>query len=79
MVRSSPWVGGHGFTGGASRSAPDGYFVRLNPAWESGYTRDELKAKCLFDLAEPDDVGLPRRSRSRSCRGHKGSDGATWT
>ncbi len=36
----------------------DGYFLRLNPAWEStlGYTRDELKSKRFFDFIHPDDV-----------------------
>jgi PAS domain S-box-containing protein len=35
----------------------DGYFLRLNPAWEStlGYTRDELKSKRFFDFIHPDD------------------------
>jgi len=44
--------------------APDGYFLRLNPAWEStlGYTRDELKAKCSFDFVNPDDVGATRKA-----------------
>jgi hypothetical protein len=31
--------------------------LRLNPAWESGYTRDEIKAKRFFAFAKPDDVG----------------------
>ena len=43
-------------------TAPDGYFLRLNPAWEStlDHTRDELKAKRFFDFVNPDDVGATR-------------------
>jgi len=43
---------------------PDGYFSRLGPAWEStlDYTRDELKAKRLFDFVNPDDVGVTRKA-----------------
>jgi hypothetical protein len=41
---------------------PDGYFLRLNPAWESGYTRDEIKAKRFFDFAKPDDMGATRKA-----------------
>jgi PAS domain S-box-containing protein len=43
---------------------PDGYFLRLNAAWEStlGYTRDELKAKRLFDLVNPDDVRATQKA-----------------
>ena len=44
--------------------APDGYFLRLNPAWEStlGYTRDEPKAKRFFDFVNPDDVGATQKA-----------------
>jgi PAS domain-containing protein len=43
---------------------PDGYFLRLNPAWEPtlSYTRDELKAKRFFDFANPDDVGATQKA-----------------
>src|SRR5208283_3595346 len=37
-------------------------YARLNPAWESGYTRDELKAKRFFDFAKPDDVGATQKA-----------------
>jgi PAS domain S-box-containing protein len=37
----------------------DGYFKRLNPAWERtfGYTIDELCARPYLELIHPDDVG----------------------
>ena len=42
----------------------DGYFLRLNPAWEAtlGYTRKELQAKRFFDFVHPDDVEATRQA-----------------
>jgi PAS domain S-box-containing protein len=44
----------------------DGYFLRLNPAWEKifGYTRKELMAKRFLDFIHPDDLDRTREAIS---------------
>jgi PAS domain S-box-containing protein len=44
----------------------DGYFLRLNPAWESvlGYTREELTAKRFLEFVHPDDLDRTREAIS---------------
>ena len=44
----------------------DGYFLRLNPAWERslGYSREELMAKRFFDFVHPDDLDRTHKAVS---------------
>ncbi len=45
----------------------DGYFVRLNPAWEKtlGYSRDELTARRFLEFIHPDDLESTREAIAR--------------
>jgi two-component system sensor histidine kinase/response regulator len=44
----------------------DGYFLRLNPAWERilGYSREELTARRFFDFVHHDDLAGTRKAVS---------------
>jgi PAS domain S-box-containing protein len=47
-----------------------GYFVRLNPAWETtlGFTREELQSMPMFEFVHPDDRDATRE-QNRKVRG----------
>jgi PAS domain S-box-containing protein len=50
----------------------DGYFKRLNPAWERalGYTLDELLARPYVDFVHPDDQSITVNEAARVAGGH---------
>jgi PAS domain S-box-containing protein len=72
---------------------PDGRFLKSNPAWEQtlGYSAEDLRSACVFDLAHPDDqqamleafASLSRRELSgfvNRCRdNHGGSRWLSWS
>jgi PAS domain S-box-containing protein len=50
----------------------DGYFLRLNPAWEHtlGYTAEELQARPFVDFVHPEDLAATREAVGQLAR-HK--------
>ncbi len=51
----------------------DGYFARLNPAWERtlGFTREELMSRPFIDFVHPDDRQRTLDQNSRSRQGEQ--------
>jgi PAS domain S-box-containing protein len=49
----------------------DGFFQRLNPAWESslGYSREELQAHSMLEFVHPDDVEKTVEQTRKNLRG----------
>jgi PAS domain S-box-containing protein len=53
-------------------ASTDGYFMRLNPAWEKtlGYSRDELVAKGFLEFIHPEDVEVTQDALARLASQH---------
>ncbi|HKJ85039.1 MAG TPA: PAS domain S-box protein, partial [Spirochaetia bacterium] len=52
-------------------ASPDGWFLRLNRAWEGtlGFTREELKSRPVLDFVHPDDAASTVREIERQDAG----------